>query len=254
MEKAEVSRLINSFTAIKGYFDTTKRYMPQIAKLVFFIEEIVPLLNDIHDNINQTSAIIPTAAEKLGKVTSATELAATEVMDIVDNVIGRLNSMTTMVDELSESVLENPSAAEKISGIKQEIDGSQDDLFSIMNALQFQDITTQQINSIASTINMVQGALHELLQGFEDDGNEIQMLKNLVFDPNAEFDFNRSAESQKFVDEYLRKQKSSDEESGQPESADHTAVNADIILGEDGQPDIESIRSQLNEKNTNGKS
>ena len=43
MQNAEVSRLINSFNAIKDYFDTTKKYMPQIAKLVVFIEEIIPL-------------------------------------------------------------------------------------------------------------------------------------------------------------------------------------------------------------------
>ena len=42
MEKAEISRLINSFNAIKGYFDTTKKYMPQIAKLVFLRDHYFP--------------------------------------------------------------------------------------------------------------------------------------------------------------------------------------------------------------------
>ena len=64
MEKAEISKLINSFNAIKGYFDTTKRYMPQIAKLVYFIEEIVPLLNTIQDNLHQSSSLMPSAAKR----------------------------------------------------------------------------------------------------------------------------------------------------------------------------------------------
>jgi chemotaxis regulatin CheY-phosphate phosphatase CheZ len=175
MEKAEISRLINSFQAIKGYFDTTKKYMPQIAKLVFFIEEIIPLLQSIHKNINQSTELIPSAAEKLDKVTSATELATTEVMDIVDNVISRLNQMTENVDALETCIAESSSSdasKEKIEEIRNQINGSQDDLFSIMNALQFQDITTQQINGIASVIDSVQIKLSELLQGF-DDGGEI---------------------------------------------------------------------------------
>ena len=138
MEKSEISRLINSFNAIKGSFETTKKYMPQIAKLVFFIEEVVPLLNSIHDEIHQSSKIIPTASEKLDKVASATEMAATEVMDKVDNVIERLDTITSNLDVIDEQIDKDDSLShlkEKTNVIRQELDGSQDDLFSIMNAL-----------------------------------------------------------------------------------------------------------------------
>jgi len=269
MEKAEISRLINSFNAIKGYFDTTKRYMPQIAKLVFFIEEIVPLLNTIHSSLNQSSSLIPAAAEKLGKVTSATEMAATEVMDIVDNVISRLNTMTSVLDELDGDVtkgIDESSLKQKTQLIREEIDGSQEDLFSIMNALQFQDITTQQINSIASTIDNVNRKLSELLNGFEDDSIDFLALEETAFDPNAEYDFERSAASQRMADEFLKmgtetintdeekgddlaKQQSSDSP-GTMEAKDEPVSNeidAEITYGEDGQPDISSIVNKLNE-------
>jgi len=207
MEKAEITRLINSFRAIKGYFDTTKKYMPQIAKLVFFIEEIIPLLQTIHSSLHQSTELIPSATEKLDKVTSATELATTEVMDIVDNVISRLNAMSGTIGVIEEN-LGKPDAAEmlkeKITFLQGEINGSQDDLFSIMNALQFQDITTQQINSIASMIESVYDKLSELLQGFDEDGRILGIEKPGTFDSNAEFDFDRSAETQKIVDEILR--------------------------------------------------
>ena len=127
-----------------------------LIKLVYFIEEIVPLLNTIHASLHQTNSMIPTATEKLGKVTSATEMAATEVMDIVDNVINRLNTMTDQLDSIENCGAEDCDSSKQIAAIRAEIDGSQDDLFSIMNALQFQDITTQQINSIVSTIDTVQ--------------------------------------------------------------------------------------------------
>ena len=257
MEKAEISRLINSFNAIKGYFDTTKRYMPQIAKLVFFIEEIIPLLNTIHVNLHKSTSMIPTATEKLDKVTSATEMAATEVMDIVDNVINRLNVMTENLDDIDAFVDEKSDLTnikEKTETIRNEVNGSQDDLFSIMNALQFQDITTQQINSIASTIDVVHGALAELLKGFEDDGITIK-ARDAAFDPDAEFDFSRSAESQKMADEFLKESEKVDdlapqstESSSETSDSDSDNINHDIVFGKDGQPDINSILSQLNKK------
>jgi len=272
MEKAEISRLVNSFNAIKSYFDTTKKYMPQIAKLVFFIEEILPLLETIHSNIHQSTSLIPSAAEKLGKVTDATEMAATEVMDIVDNVINRLNTMASALDEmenLKECKVDSDEVKERIKVIRDEIDGSQDDLFSIMNALQFQDITTQQINSIVSTIDTVNGKLRELLKGFEDHEVSVKLAKDAVFDPNAEFDFERSAQSQRLAEELLRggvddageevpAERKPRAERPAPEMTEDEPVTAgseddihgEIVFDEDGQPDISSVMNRLKkEKN-----
>lgn len=255
MEKAEISRLINSFNAIKGYFDTTKKYMPQIAKLVFFIEEVIPLLNSIHDDLHQSSLMIPTASEKLDKVTSATELATTEVMDIVDRVIGRLNTMTANLDEIEKEIAqEKPVLSpikEKTTGIRQEIDGSQEDLFSIMNALQFQDITTQQIHSIGQVIETVQKKLGQLLRGFDDEAFYLPKDRKVSFDDHAEFDFDRSKKSQEIADEFMKKADElfmSDVEKKTEENSDtdsNSNTETEIILGEDGQPDISAIMNTL---------
>jgi len=264
MEKSEISRLISSFNAIKDFFDTTKQYMPQIAKLVFFIEEIIPLLETIHLDLHQTTTLMPSATEKLGKVTAATEIAATEVMNIVDNVIIRLTNMSDSLEQLESKSEEGIDAAflkEKTSEVKNEIDKSQNDLFSIMNALQFQDITTQQINSIISTIDVVNGKISDLLKGFDDDGKVIGSIKREVaFDSNAEFDFDRSAKSQRVADDYLKMKKKdvivdAGNTSGSDVSPDadkemteesSELYDKEIIFDEDGQPDISSIKNQLN--------
>jgi len=268
MQKSEISRLINSFNAIKAYFDTTKQYMPQIAKLVYFIEEIVPLLNIIHDDLHQSADMIPTATEKLDKVTSATEIAATEVMDIVDNVINRLNTMSISVDEVNkilEKSFDAKTIKQKTTTIQSEIDNSQEDLFLIMNALQFQDITTQQINTIASTIDTVHKRLEELLKGFEDGVKESSFDRTAAFDPNAEFDFSRSAKSQLVADNYIKigtqgidiekkiaelesssSHKADNKEGKNEEKLSNVEINDDNLFSENGQPDISSIINQLN--------
>ena len=86
--------------------------------------------------------MIPSAAAKLNKVTNATKLAETEVMDIVDNVINLLNNMTESIDDIEEKI---------------------------------------------------------------GDGIDYKEKKDVAFDPNAEFNFVRSAESQRRADEYLEK-------------------------------------------------
>ena len=275
MEKAEISRLINSFDAIKAYFNTTKLYMPQIAKLVYFIEEIVPLLNMIHDGLNQSANMIPTATEKLNKVTSATELASTKVMDIVDIVINKLNTMSTSADEIDKILDKGPdvkSIKEKTTVIHSEIGSCQDDLFLIMNAFQFQDITTQQINSIASIIGTVHKKLAALLKGFDDGVIELSAGRIAAFDPNAEFNFSRSAKAQLVADDYIKMEKqgidiekkaaelesssshNTDNNDGKnEENLSNVDINDDTILGEDGQPDINSIMNQLNSKDAKSK-
>jgi len=256
MERAEVSKLINSFNAIKAYFNTTKKYLPQIAKLVDFIEELIPLLNTIHDDLHQSTLMIPTASEKLDKVTSATELATTEVMDIVDRVIGRLNTMTVSLDEVDAVISqEKPvpsSITEKTTIIRKEIDGSQEDLFSIMNALQFQDITTQQICSIGQVIETVQRKLGQLLSGFDDEAFNLPKQRKVAFDDKAEYDFDLSKKSQEMADEFLKQadklsatddEKKTEEKDLNIDSCGNTETN--IILGEDGQPDIGAIMNTL---------
>lgn len=252
MEKAEITRLIYSFNAIKGYFDTTKKYMPQIAKLVFFIEEVIPLLNMIHANLHQSSSLIPTASEKLDKVTSATEMATNEVMNIVDNVIERLTKMSGTLGEIDGHIDNGDDVAlikEKTALISEEIDGSQEDLFSIMNALQFQDITTQQINSIASVIDNVQIKLAELLQGFDGENVQAPKKRSVAYDANAEYNFSVSSDAQRLADEFLKvQQQSEDVENVLAENEDEETE--EIILGEDGQPDISAIMKEMGNTQT----
>ncbi len=260
MQKAEVSKLISNFNAIKEYFDTTKKYMPQIANLVLFIEEVIPLLNTIHEDLHQSSQMIPIASEKLDKVTSATELATIEVMNIVDRVIGRLNTMTLNLDEVDTVIVqEKPvlnSITEKTTIIRKEIDGSQEDLFSIMNALQFQDITTQQIYSIGQVIETVQKKLGQLLSGFDDEVLYLMKERKVAFDDKAEYDFDRSKKSQEMADEFLKQadkllvsddEKKTEEKASNTDSLNNTETN--IILGEDGQPDVSAIMKTFNKKN-----
>ncbi len=246
MEKAEIAELINNIHAVQEYFESTKKYMPLVSKLMIFIEDIIPLFDGIYADLHQSNNLIPNASEKLDKVTSATEMAATEVMDIVDNVVARLKKIDGCLDHLEETApkASHDSIKRTTTEIRAEIDHSQDDLFSIMNTLQFQDITTQQINAIGETINTVHLKLAELLNCFTKD--EVTLLarrKQVSYDADAEYNHDKSAQSQKIADELLKQKEiiGTGEKNVYASSSD----DHEIILGEDGQPDIKAIMNQL---------
>lgn len=93
--------------------------------------------------------------DKLKEVSSATELAATDILDGLDRSVA-------MVDEL-DAIAESPDV---IRGA--EIRGRmRDELFGLMVHLQFQDITTQQLAYASSVILDMEQRLAQLASIFD---------------------------------------------------------------------------------------
>lgn len=117
--------------------------------------------------------------EKLREVSSATEVAATDIMDAVDRALG-------MVDELDAE--EGDRATERSTGLRASI---RDELFGVMNHLQFQDITTQQLNYASSVLDEMEQRLNQIAGIFDPKMFGAQPLKldeptgPLNYDPAA---------------------------------------------------------------------
>ena len=116
---------------------------------------------------------------KLREVTSATETAATDIMNGIDRSIA-------MVDELDQLGAGNEptTRAAEVRGVMR------DELFGLMNHLQFQDITTQQLAYASSVILEMEDRLTMLMKYFNPSqiGPEIVASARplgLAFDPNA---------------------------------------------------------------------
>jgi chemotaxis regulatin CheY-phosphate phosphatase CheZ len=93
--------------------------------------------------------------EKLQLVTSATEVAATDIMDSVDRALA-------MVDQLETR--ENADLSDDANAIRAAL---RDELFAVMTRLQFQDITTQQINHASAMLGEMESRLAALSQVFD---------------------------------------------------------------------------------------
>ncbi len=131
----------------------------------------------------QTTALekLQTTHEKIREVTSATEDAAINIMDACDRA-------TQMVDELDTIDAAETPDRDRAAGIRGTL---RDELFLMMGALQFQDITSQQLSHASSVLVEMENRLLEVAKLFDHNVDASTVLKNQrpvdesTFDPNA---------------------------------------------------------------------
>lgn len=119
--------------------------------------------------------------DKLREVTTATEDAAINIMDACDRA-------TTLVDEL-----DTIDAAENVDRAKAaELRGSlRDELFLMMGALQFQDITSQQLAHASSVLDEMEQRMFEVAKLFDPSiSPESTRAEPVVENNSALFDAN----------------------------------------------------------------
>ncbi len=133
----------------------------------------------------QTTALekLATTHEKIREVTSATEDAAINIMDACDRA-------AQMVDELDTIDGEPVPDREKAAGLRSTL---RDELFLMMGALQFQDITSQQLAHASAVLVEMEQRLLDVARLFDSNVDHVRVLSEGVqgapdeatYDPNA---------------------------------------------------------------------
>jgi chemotaxis regulatin CheY-phosphate phosphatase CheZ len=225
---------------LKALFVLAQRVIPFMEELFLFIEDTTPLLEDINNAIKENLKKMPNASKQLSKVTQATEMASTEIMDTVDRVNGELykvieeleefknnqeqlfNNPITLLETLIENIVNGKDLSPHIEEIKQFITRVQDikntehtkiitdiiarvqdisdDANTIINSLQIQDITAQQLAAVNHLLENVQSRLSDIMKNINadvadvavttgakfDDSIKVSTLhRNIAFDPDA---------------------------------------------------------------------
>jgi len=117
--------------------------------------------------------------EKIREVTSATEDAAINIMDACDRANG-------LVDELD--VIDQAEAPDREKAVTLRA-SLRDELFLMMGALQFQDITSQQLSHASSVLVEMEARLAEIAKLFDANLSAAPSVSTssveLAYDPNA---------------------------------------------------------------------
>ncbi len=165
----------------------------EIAALASSINDIVSKFKGLHNPVEESRERLPQATEQLDKISQETEAATHQMLDRIEGITQREEEVMQGLRDLKTQL-----AAGKVDGAEQLIDTllqksekTCNDAFTIMEALQFQDITTQQVNHAASLLEDVESRLHRILsvlQGSDDSETDSadQKRRNRVFDPHAD--------------------------------------------------------------------
>lgn len=165
---------------------TLLRAYAEVASLLDRIKQSRGLLQEAND------ARLDQMNKKLSAVTSATELAATGMLDGLDRAIAVVTELEAEAAETQDLVRHA-----RYTALREE-------LYGVMTHVQFQDITSQQLGYAAAVISDTERRLEQLTGIFEPFAADVSAVSGGVessapkhFDPNAVAD---KSDSQAFAD------------------------------------------------------
>ena len=201
-------------------------FIPFMEELFAFIEETAPRLDEINSVIKDNLKRMPNASKQLSKVTQATEMASTEIMDTVDRVNAELfkvvkelenfrnnqrqltDNPITLLKTLSEAIANGKDLSPFLVDIQQFIDRNNDiknnehitivtnviehvqnisdDANTIINSMQIQDITAQQLAAVNNLIENIQVRLSEVMNKMSS--KELTAIRNASFKNKSDDD------------------------------------------------------------------
>lgn len=136
---------------------------------------------------------------RLREVTNATEIAATNVLDGLERTVGMLDALEA-----------GAHTAQEATALRGRM---RDELFALMGHMQFQDITTQQLNYASAVLTDVQDRLArvvalfdpQLFGGTAEPSHHEPSAAGATFDPAASV--NDAGERQSVADEIFTQRK-----------------------------------------------
>ncbi len=209
--------LYEKLSDVNSFFEYGQKLIPTIEKIVDFMKATIPLLENVNNSILDSTSKLPKAALQINSVTNATEVAVTEILDVVDGassdlitIISKLESLRTRLDSqkksiqrLTEKYPDDPDVKDLVAnGLNPEVihgdysavislaDKIQVGLMNITISLQVQDITAQQLASANHLMNGIQTKLSSLLF---DIGNEKEIAVEKKVETKAASAFNADA-------------------------------------------------------------
>ncbi len=182
----------------------------ELEKLTGSIDLMMENIRKMEHPILESRERLPEANQQLDKVSAQTEEATHRMLDMVEQIIDHQEKIVAFSQEVATFLKKSRSKKrdemqDKVKRVNEMASTSQSNAFLIMDALQFQDITSQQMHHASSLLEDIERKLHALLRVFEGEeaveieDNEIEK-KVRAYDPNADVFGNRD---QKEVDEIV---------------------------------------------------
>ena len=257
MTAKNISDILGKINELRAVFVLGQRAIPFLEEIFFFLKDISPILEEVNTSIRDSTSKIPHAASQLKSVTQATELATTEILDLIDVVLSKSGQHKSQLEETAIK-LDAISRADTrlIRLLRTHLQGVDEGLLTqieiihdekihlrrsirrtlrdevpvmneirenvnrIMIALQVQDITTQQLASVNHLIISMRDRLAKIISRLNSENLDyIEESSNLRF---GHFDenakYDTSGKKQNLADEVVASYKSTAELLSEPSS------------------------------------
>ena len=175
--------------------DIQTKIQREITDLTISITGMVESFKQFQIPLVESKKKVPQATNQLDKITEQTEEVTTRMLEIVEKITQREDDVIKGIAEIRQH-METGQITEIdkiISGMEEKANHNLNDAFAIMESLQFQDITAQQMDHAASLLEEIEKRLHGVLKTIgvpEADVLEqraTQTRKVRAYDPHAEF-------------------------------------------------------------------
>ena len=270
-----ISEVMERMEELQALFELGQQTMPFLEQLFHFIEDIEPLLDEINASIRESTHKMPHAKSKLQSVSQATELATTEILDLVDAAQSELRTLSstlnateesieairaadvTLLNEMREAlpadhaVLASAEALHNKKGElieqclqanaekQQAVRTVREKMTQIMMALQVQDITSQQIAAVNHIIESLRDRMTRLVSHPSVDASEdgaLTLESDGTFDLDARYE--PTGNHQSVADDLIN----SFQKNGNAEPADASEDEEESGSGEmASQEDIDAL-------------
>ncbi len=166
----------------------------EIGELAASINAIAKNFRELNSPLTESREKVPVATQQLDKITEQTEAATHRMLDTVEQILGRQEEVIDGLAKVKEYVdtKEDREMSAVVDTLVDKSNITLNDTYAIMDALQFQDITSQQINHAASLLEDIEGKLSRIVGvlGGEkaNDGaaDPSPATAKRVFDPHAD--------------------------------------------------------------------
>jgi len=191
----------------------TEKLHQELKELTASISTMMEAFKKIRQPIQESSIKVPTTAHHLEKVTEQTERATHKVLDMIEAITNRESQISGWTEQIKALIPGDVLSSKTqigtlLTDIKANANDNLNDSYNIMDALQFQDITTQQIDHAISLLDDVEDKLISMLNtvGIKSgDQSKIRPVRKVkAFDPNAGFSADNPTQQQE-IDRIISK-------------------------------------------------
>jgi len=180
----------------------------ELSSLTVSVNGLVENLHRMKSPLVESHDKVPQATNQLDKISQQTEAATNKMLDVIEGITQRDQQIVTGLQHIGEEVSGQPAAA-KVEELCELVNANMNDAYAVMDALQFQDITAQQMDHAASLLEEIEGKLEHILNtiGAQEGSNaSLQSTRKVrTYDPHADL-FERKTE-QAVIDTIFDKSK-----------------------------------------------